>query len=98
MYFIFVNREYIVWYSKYQNTVEYSFGSGFIAMKQSVDLVEDLRYTLMIVGVPMERPTSLLCDKSDLVINTTTLESTINPNHRSISYHRYREAQAAGIL
>ena len=41
---LFENRSYIVSYSKRQNTIESStFGSDFVAMKQSVDLIEALR-------------------------------------------------------
>ena len=46
----------------------------------------------------MEGPTSLLCDNSDVVINTTTPELTIKRKHISIAYHRCREAQATSIV
>ena len=45
---------------------------------------------------PMEEPTSLFCDNSAIVINTTTPEYTLKRKHTSIVYHRYREAQAVG--
>ena len=97
--FIFVNRAPIVFFSKRQNTVESStFGSEFIAMKQSVDQIEALRYKLRMMGFPMEGPTSLFCDNSAVVINTTTPESTLKRKHTSIAYHRCREAQAAGTV
>ena len=96
---IFVNRAPIVFFSKRQNTVESStFGSEFIAMKQSVELIEALRYKLRMMGFPIEGPTSLFCDNSAVVINTTTPESTLKRKHTSISYHRCREAQAADII
>ena len=96
---IFVNRSPIVFFSKRQNTVESStFGSEFIAMKQSVELIEALRYKLRMMGFPMEGPTSLFCDNSAVVINTTTPESTLKRKHTSICYHRCREAHAAGIV
>ena len=75
-----------------------SFGSEFIAMKQSVDQIEALRYKLRMMGFPMEGPTSLFCDNSAVVINTTTPESTLKRKHTSIAYHRCREAQAAGTV
>jgi len=44
---IYVNKAPIIWFSKKQNTVETSaFGSEFIAMKISVELIEALRYKL----------------------------------------------------
>ena len=40
---IFVNKVPIVWFSKCQNTVELStFGSEFIVLKESIDLIEGL--------------------------------------------------------
>ena len=50
------------------------------------------------MGFPIEGPTSLFCDNSAVVINTTTPESTLKRKHTSISYHRCREAQAADII
>ena len=46
----------------------------------------------------MEGPTSLFCDNSAVVINTTTPESTLKRKHTSICYHRCREAHAAGTV
>ena len=47
---LFVNRAPVVWYSKRQNTVKTStFGSEFVALRISVELVEALRYKLRIV-------------------------------------------------
>ncbi len=44
---IYVNRAPIVWFSKWENTVESStFGSEFIALKTAIDLIESLRYKL----------------------------------------------------
>ncbi len=46
---LYINRAPIIWYSKRQNTVESStFGSEFIAMKIAIELIEGLRYKLMI--------------------------------------------------
>ena len=41
---------------------------------------------------------SLFCDNNAVIINNTTSESNLNPKHILIDYHRYREAQAAGIV
>ena len=67
-------------------------------MKQSVELIEALRYKLRMMRFPMEVPTSLFCDNSAVVINTTTPESTLKRKHTSICYHRCREAHAAGVV
>ena len=71
---IFVNRTPIVWYSNHQSTVESStFGLEFIGMKKSVDLIEALRYKIRLMGIPMDRTTSLFYNKA-VIINTTTPE------------------------
>jgi hypothetical protein len=52
---MFVNRAPIVWFSKRQNTVETStFGSKFVAMKIAVELIEALRYKLIMFGMPID--------------------------------------------
>ena len=69
---IVVNRAPIVIFSKREDTVESStFGSEFIAMKKSVDLIEALRYKLRMMGLPMEGSAHLFCDNSAVAINTT---------------------------
>ena len=97
--FIFINRAPIVWFSKRQNTVESStFGSEFVALRISVDLVEALRYKLRMFGIPIDGPASILCDNRSVVTNTTAPESTLKKKHNSINYHRCREAQAADTV
>ena len=42
---LFVNRSPIVWFSKWQNTIETSmFSSEFIAMKTAIMQIESLHY------------------------------------------------------
>ena len=96
---LFVNRAPVVWYSKRQNTVETStFGSKFVAMRISVELVEALRYKLRMFGIPIEGPTNIFCDNEAVTKNTIFPESTLKKKHNSIAYHRSREAVAAGTI
>ena len=67
-------------------------------MKQSIDLIESLRYKLRMMGIQLDGPTNLFCDNNSVVLNTTTPESTLTKRHNSIAYHRCREAQAAEIV
>jgi hypothetical protein len=95
----FVNNAPIIWYSKRQNTVESStFGSEFIALKQSIDIVEGLRYKLRMMGIPVDDTTTIYCDNEAVVRNSTAPESMVKKKHNSICYHRAREAQAAGHI
>ena len=60
---IFVNKAPIIAFSKRQNTVETStFVSKFTVLKNTVKLVESLRYNLCMFGVPIEGPTNVFCD------------------------------------
>ena len=95
---IFVNKAPMLWYSKRQNTVETStFGSEFIAIKTATEMVEGLRYKLRMMGIPLDGPTSVLCDNEG-VENTTAPESTLKKRHNAVSYHKVRESQAAGSI
>jgi len=96
---IFVNKAPIVWYSKFQNTVESStFGSEFIAMRIAMDLIISLCYKLRMFRVPLFGPTNVFCDNQGVVNNTTRPESVLTKKHNQICYHRIREAVAAGII
>ena len=96
---LFVNRAPVVWYSKRQNTVETStFGSKFVAMRISVELVEALRYKLRMFGIPIEGPTNVFCDNEAVTKNNIFPEYTLKKKHNSIAYHRSREAVAAGTI
>ena len=96
---IFVNRAPILWHSKRQSTVEAStYGSEIVAMKTAIELIESLRYKLRMFGVPIEGPTNVFCDNESVVKNCSTPESTLKKKHHAISYHRNREAVAAGTV
>ena len=95
---VFLNRAPIIWYSKWQNTVESStFGSEFIAIKTGVELVQGLRFKLHMMGIPVDGPANIFCDNEVVVRNSTIPESTLGKKHISICYHVVREAIAAAI-
>jgi hypothetical protein len=96
---LFANKAPIIWYSKRQNSVEAStFGSEFTAMKNAIELIESLRYKLRMFGIPVEGSTNVFCDNEAVCKNTTKPESVLSKKHHSISYHRGREAVAAGTI
>ena len=64
-------------------------------MKTSIEMIEALRYKLRMFGVPIDGPTSILCDNEAVYQNTVVPESTLSKNHHSNAYHRCREAVAA---
>lgn len=95
----FVNGMIVRTYSKKQRTVESSsYGSELNAARQATDLIVELRTALRVLGVPLDGPAVLLGDNRSVVINTTVPSSVLKKKHCSISYHRVREAIAAGIM
>jgi hypothetical protein len=96
---LFIQQALIAWYSKRQNTVETStFGSEFIALRTAIEQIEALRYKLRMMGVPIDGPTSVMCDNESVFKNAAFPESVLQKKHNSISYHKVREAQAANTV
>ena len=96
---IYLNNAPIIWFSKRQNTVESSsFGSEFVALRISTDLIEALRYKLRMFGVPIDGPADIFCDNKSVATNASVPTSVLNKRHNAICYHRVREAHTAGIV
>ena len=94
-----VNNIPIHWVSKRQATVETStYGSELIATRIAIDLIIELRYKLRMLGVPIKGPAKLLGDNMSVLINTTITSSPLKKKHLACSYHRVREAIAAGFV
>ena len=89
----------IMWYSKYQSTVELSvFGAEFTALRLVTEAIMALRYKLRMFGLPIDGPANVFCDNKSVVKNTTNPASTLNKRHNIIAYHKVRELVAAGII
>ena len=87
----------IIWHSKRQNTAKAStYGSEIVAMKNSVELIEALRYKLHMFVIPINGATNIFCDNEAVTKNCLDPTSMIKKKHHSIVYHRNREAVAAG--
>ena len=67
-----------------------------MALKNSVELVEALRYKLRMFGAPIEGATNIYCVYEAVYKNCSIPEYTLRKKHHSIAYHRKREAVAAG--
>ena len=67
-------------------------------MKQAVEIIEGLRYKIRMMGFPLEGPCNVFCDNNAVVMNTSKPDLTLKKKHLSVSYHRCREAQAAGTI
>jgi len=94
-----LNQTPIQWFSKKQNVVETAtYGSEFMAARQATEQIMDLRYTLRMMGIPIEGPAWMFGDNQSVLISSTIPHSNLNKRHNALSYHRVREAIAAGII
>ena len=96
---MFINNTPIKWFCKRQKTVETStYGSELVAARIAVELILEVRFTLRMMGVPVEKTSLLLGDNMSVLINTTIPSSMLKKKHLGVSYHRVREAIAANIV
>ena len=87
------------WYTKRQATVETAtYGSEFVAARIATDQIIDLRYTLMYLGVPVRSKSYTFGDNISVVGSSSIPTSTLSKKSTLASYHRVREAIAAGYL
>ena len=75
-----------------------TFGSGFVATRIATDQIIDLRYTLMCIGVPIRSKSYMFGDNKSVTDSASIPTSTLSKKSTLASYHRVREAIAAGYL
>jgi len=96
---LYVNSSPVVWYSKKQTSVQTStHGSETMATRIAVEMAESLRYKLRMFGIEVDGPTLIYCDNQSVVHNSQNPNSTLKKKHIAISFHKIREAVAAGIV
>jgi hypothetical protein len=94
----FLNKTPVDWFSKLQATVETAtFGSEYVAARTCTEQIIDLRTTLRYLGVPIEGATMMFGDNETVVNTASVPHSRLHKRHNALSYHRTREAIAAGI-
>jgi hypothetical protein len=85
---IYCNMSLIIWHSKKQNSIETStFGSEFMALKTSIELLEGLRYKLQMMGMSLDLHAYVKVDNMSVVRNTSVPESMLKKKSNSIAYH-----------
>ena len=95
----FVNQTPIQWFAKKQNTVETAtYGSEFMVARQATEQIMDLRYTLHMMGIPIDGQSWLFGDNQSVITSATIPKSTFNKRHTALSYHRVCECIAMGII
>jgi hypothetical protein len=94
-----VNKTPIEWYSKKQATVETAtYGSEFVAARVCVEQIIDLRNTLRYLGVPVRDKSYMFGDNKSVVDSSMLLNAKLHKRHTMLSFHRVREAIAAGLV
>ena len=61
-------------------------------------MIESLRYKLKCFEISVEGPAEVFCDNMSVFKNSSIPTSVLNKRNNAIYYHRFREAQAAGII
>ena len=84
----FLNNTPVRWFSKRQATVESSaYGSELVAARIATEMIQELRYTLRSLGVPIRGPSLLFGDNKSVVVNTTLPSSSLKKKHNAIAFH-----------
>ena len=95
----FVNQTPFDWYAKKQSTVETAtYGSEMVAARTAVEQITEHRNTLRYLGVPLIHKSYLFGDNESVVNGSTLPHAKLNKRHNFLSFHRVREAMAAGWL
>jgi hypothetical protein len=95
----FICQTPLDWFCKRQNKVETAtYGSEFVVARASTDQIIDHRYTLRMMGVPLDGPAWMFGDNESVVTSSTIPHSILMKRHNALAYHRVREAIAAKIL
>jgi hypothetical protein len=94
-----VNQTPVEWFSKRQKTVETAtYGSEFVAAKIATEQIMDLRYTLRMMGVPLDGKAYMFGDNQSVITSGTIPHSSLNKRHNALAYHRVREAIASDVI
>ena len=95
----FSNQTPVEWFSKRQNNVETAtYGSEFVVARTATEQIIDLRYTIRMMGVPLDGPAWMFGDNESVVKSATIPHLSLMKRHNALAYHRVREAIAAKVL
>jgi len=94
-----INKMPLDWFSKKQSTVETAtYGSEFVAARTCVEQIIELRTTLRYLGVPICDKSYMFGDNQSVVNSSMQVHAKLHKRHTMLSFHRVREAIAAGIV
>ena len=93
-----INQTPVYWFYKKQQKVETAYGSEFMVARQATEQIMDLRYTLRMMGIPIDGPAWMFGDNYSVIVSSTIPQTNLNKRHNALSYHRVRECIASGII
>ena len=94
-----LNQTPIFWFCKKQQSVATAtYGSEFMVARQATEQIMDLRYTLRMMGVPLDGPSWMFGDNYSVIVSSTIPHSSLNKRHTALSYHRVRECIASETI
>lgn len=73
-----------------------TYGSEFVAARTCIEQVMDLRTTLRYLGVPIRQKSYVFGDNQAMINSAATPHAKLHKRHTALSWHRVREAIAAG--
>jgi hypothetical protein len=77
-----VNQSPVQWFSKKQNLVETAtYGSEIMVARKATQQIMDLRYTLRMMGIPLDGPAWMFGDSHSVITSSNTPHSTFNQRH-----------------
>jgi hypothetical protein len=94
-----MNQTPIDWFSKKQATVETAtYGSEFVAARTCTEQIIEIRTLLRYLGVPIRDQSHMFGDNKSVVNSATIPDAKLHKRHTLLSFHRVREAIAAGMI
>ena len=94
-----LNKTPIDSFSKKQATVETAtYGSELVAARTCVEQIIELQTTLRYLGVPIRDKCYMFGDNESVVNSSTQVHAKLHKGHTMLSFHRVREAIAAGYI
>ena len=86
-----VNQTPVECFSKRQKTVKTvetaAYGSEFVAAHIATEQIMDLRYTLRMMGVPLDGKSYMFGDNQSVITSGTIPHSSLNKRHNALAYH-----------
>ena len=91
-----INSVPVIWVSKRQGSVESSsYGAEFVALRTTIEEIEDLRFSLRMMGVKITQPCTVFCDNNSVFKSSTIPGNILKKKHLRIANNMEREASEA---